>query len=366
MATALLEPLNAVREAIVAVAMHLSPGYRNARAEAERKQRVDDQADEPPVNAAREYLNRNPSAGARADYGRVNQMYQNRLRGAIAASPNGEVNLDDIIRAPDPEMLNRTENKEHWEREYYRQLAHRQAVERAYAATRPRTPDRDQANRARLNGINSGAPVAGGVGLGTGRVELENEALQFYVSRGVPRAWAAAMVGNLSHESGGMNPRAEGDHRNGRPTAFGLAQWRGPRWARLQAWARQNGKDPMARQTQLEYSLIEADTSAGGNIASLWRQNPNATVAHATRVVADRFEIPAREADGDPLGWDARLAGALRNSGPDVPAGDTSGAAGGSLNVNFGPATVTLQDSRGQTRGTAVLQPVAPPRPAGS
>jgi hypothetical protein len=262
-------------------------------------------------------------------------------------------------------MLNRTENKEHWEREYYRQLAHRQAVERAYSATRPRAPSRDQRNREGLNGINPTSQTPGGVGMGGSGADRENEAMQYFLAQGWTRAQAAGIVGNLAQESG-LDPNIR--NRAGDSNAFGIAQWTAGRRRALFAFA---GTTRPTFQQQLAFIQHELNTSEGGAAGRLRR----ATTATDAAEAFTYFERAGTGERGtgrfDPNnprathGWNERAGHAIRLAGPEVPAGDPS-APGGALNVQFAPATVTIQDSRGQTRGTAVLQPVAPPRPAGS
>ena len=62
---------------------------------------------------------------------------------------------------------------------------------------------------------------------------------------------AAAIVGNIGHESG-FNPRAVGPGRD-----LGICQWVGPRRRALQAYATRHGLDVWALKTQYEYMCHE-------------------------------------------------------------------------------------------------------------
>lgn len=53
-------------------------------------------------------------------------------------------------------------------------------------------------------------------------------AYNYFIARGYDAADAAAIVGNIGVESN-FNFHAKGDYINGKPTAFGLAQWRNER-----------------------------------------------------------------------------------------------------------------------------------------
>jgi hypothetical protein len=73
------------------------------------------------------------------------------------------------------------------------------------------------------------------------------------VDRGLSPVAAAGVVGNLRAESNLDPTNATGD--NG--TAFGLAQWRGPRFAALQQMAAQQGKDWRDPSVQLDHLVSE-------------------------------------------------------------------------------------------------------------
>lgn len=136
----------------------------------------------------------------------------------------------------------------------------------------------------------------------------EQQALQFLMSKGLTAQQAAGIVGNLVHESGGMNTRALGD--NG--SAYGLAQWRGDRREALGAFARSRGTDQSDFTTQMEFMWKEMQER--GDLARVQAQS---TTAGAAEAFARHYERP-RGVDG-PLaqmaGWNDRLANANRLAG---------------------------------------------------
>jgi|TARA_Y100000289_G_C3871664_1_gene123811 hypothetical protein len=71
---------------------------------------------------------------------------------------------------------------------------------------------------------------------------------KYLMSLGYSKANSSGIAGNIFVESS-YNPLAVGD--NG--TSFGLAQWHKTRWQRLNAWAKENNKDPNTFQGQLDY-----------------------------------------------------------------------------------------------------------------
>lgn len=94
---------------------------------------------------------------------------------------------------------------------------------------------------------------------GSGVVPIEGDhpqrAYSYFVSQGLTPAQSAGIVGNLMVESGdAMDPTISSPSGAYR----GLAQWSATRYAGLEAWASQNGKDHAAFETQLQYIWKEA------------------------------------------------------------------------------------------------------------
>lgn len=144
-------------------------------------------------------------------------------------------------------------------------------------------------------------------------------AIEFFTGKGWTKEQAAGIVGNLYHESGGLNIRAIGDGGK----AFGLAQWHPDRQAKF---ASVMGKS--IRQSTYNEQLAFVDwelnnsESAAGNLLRKAK-----SVAQAVKAVMFKYERPA---NGSSYG--ARLAQANKALGTD-PA--LAGSAGESeLNIS--------------------------------
>lgn len=127
-------------------------------------------------------------------------------------------------------------------------------------------------------------------------------AFHWLVNHGYAPHQAAGIVGNLTQESN-VNPDVKpGD--NG--TAFGIAQWRGPRLQGLQQFAQQNGQDWRSLDAQLGYLDHELRTTEKSSGDAL-RAAPD--VRSATRAVIG-FERPRGYTPDNPEagdGWQNRF-----------------------------------------------------------
>jgi hypothetical protein len=86
------------------------------------------------------------------------------------------------------------------------------------------------------------------------------EIFEFYLRRGYQPHQAAAIVGSLQQESQ-FNPQAVGDEG----TAFGMGQWRGPRFQNLQKLAKTRGTSWTDPETQLIF--LDWEVRGGGDHA---------------------------------------------------------------------------------------------------
>lgn len=143
-----------------------------------------------------------------------------------------------------------------------------------------------------------------------------DQAYRFYLDLGYEPYQAAAIVGGLQQESGrSLDPAALGDQG----TAFGVAQWRGPRLDALRSFAAARGADPADLGTQLAFVDHELRTSESraGEALRASRSAEDAARAFIS------YERPAGWSWENPAGghgFENRLANAVALLG-EAPAG---------------------------------------------
>lgn len=98
---------------------------------------------------------------------------------------------------------------------------------------------------------------------------------------------AAGLVGNAWAESN-FDTHAESVKDKDGNSAHGLFQWRGKRWADMQAYAKAHGLDAYDVDAQIQFANQELTTTHSGAGASLRKAG---TAADAGRVVGDDFEV---------------------------------------------------------------------------
>lgn len=138
--------------------------------------------------------------------------------------------------------------------------------------------------------------------------EKEERAYRFFLSKGWQPAQAAAIVGVLSHESGGLNTgaRNQGDGSDG-SDSIGLAQWNAERAKALKAFAAANGKDWRDFDVQLAFVDHELNSTHSGAADALKRAG---SVRDATNAFTEFYERPAGTGQGgyeNLMGWADRL-----------------------------------------------------------
>lgn len=129
---------------------------------------------------------------------------------------------------------------------------------------------------------------------------------------GLSDTLASAAIGRLIQESGLRATGAVGDAG----TAFGMAQWRGDRLARLKAFAGAGWTDPYR---QLDFMVHELKTTEG----AAGRKFFAATTLEAAAEAMMDFERPQGWTPGNPRaghGWTNTLANARRVAGVTAPA----------------------------------------------
>lgn len=109
--------------------------------------------------------------------------------------------------------------------------------------------------------------------------------------KGYTRTSATAIVGNLFHESAGLNPLAVGD--NG--TSFGIAQWHdgrdAKRWSELVAFSKANGKDYRTLEAQVDFLIYELGKQQYAKTLSPDKLN-RLSLRDATQLFEEDFENP--------------------------------------------------------------------------
>lgn len=114
------------------------------------------------------------------------------------------------------------------------------------------------------------------------RTPTSNQIVNFFMNKGLTKNQAKGIYGNIMQESGGKHNIVSRDGHN----SYGLAQWTGPRKARLFS---KYGTNPTVNQ-QLEYLWSELNSTEKGALNAL---RNTSTVADATKVFMQKFERPA-------------------------------------------------------------------------
>lgn len=158
--------------------------------------------------------------------------------------------------------------------------------------------------------------------------DREAYAMDTFMKAGYTREQAAGIVGNLIHESGGLNTKARnpGDGRDG-SDSIGVAQWNGSRAKALKDFAAAQGKDWHDYDVQLQFVLHELN----GSESAAGRALRNAKTADdAAGVIVTMYERPAGSQSGAAAshGWSNRRDQARRLAGASVGRTVTDGQTG--------------------------------------
>lgn len=102
---------------------------------------------------------------------------------------------------------------------------------------------------------------------------------------GINDVQAAGIIGNLAHESAGLQPDIAGDSG----AAHGWAQWNGPRKRDMIKWTTENGFDPNSDEGNYAY-LIHDLKNNYPKVLEMLKQATN--VREATRIIMDHYEKP--------------------------------------------------------------------------
>lgn len=125
------------------------------------------------------------------------------------------------------------------------------------------------------------------------------------LKRGLNPVAAAAVTGHLIEESGYFAPDVvAGQRRGDSGTAFGIAQWRGPRLTGLQKFAAARGKPISDINTQIDYIFHEGESGSDLGARRALAQLKNArTLDEATAAFA-HFERPSGYSSRNPRNID--------------------------------------------------------------
>lgn len=153
---------------------------------------------------------------------------------------------------------------------------------------------------------------------------------------------AAAIVGNLEHETGGFKHLQEINPTGGGRGGLGWAQWTGPRRREFEAWSKEHNLDPMSDEANYGFLLHDLKGKYSGTLESL--KNTHG-VAEGTGVFEKGYEGAGVVAMMSRLNWASKLlSGAPVSNRLPSSGAPSSGAAHGQMaSVNIGDVTVHTQ-----------------------
>lgn len=135
-------------------------------------------------------------------------------------------------------------------------------------------------------GSSGGSSSVGGIENRPGVRGSGLQAIKFFMSKGLTRAQAAGIAGNLLYESN-FNPNAVGDGG----TSFGIAQWHNGRGSAMKSWTRSHGYASNSFKGQLEFLWYELNHSESGALSKL---RATSTPYNAGMAFQRWFERPAQ------------------------------------------------------------------------
>jgi LysM repeat protein len=139
----------------------------------------------------------------------------------------------------------------------------------------PAPPPNDDPGPGNVEGIENRPGVRGNA----------QQAIDFFMAKGLTREQAAGIAGNLLHESG-FNPSAVGDGG----TSFGIAQWHLGRGDAMKAYCRAHGYSETSFKGQLEYLWHELNNAESYALGKL---RATSTPYDAGMAFCRYFERPA-------------------------------------------------------------------------
>lgn len=117
---------------------------------------------------------------------------------------------------------------------------------------------------------------------------------EWFTKKGLDKGVAAGITASLMKETVGYDPFAKGDYRDGTPTAYGIAQWRGSRqddYAKYFGHTMQSVTDrKQALEEQMQFILYEL--TKGKYKAVLEAAQKAATAGDKGAIISERYESP--------------------------------------------------------------------------
>lgn len=116
---------------------------------------------------------------------------------------------------------------------------------------------------------------------------------------------AAGIIGNLAHESAGLQPGIAGDSGS----AHGWAQWNGPRKKAMIAWAKANGMDPNTDDANYGYLIYDLKTNYPKTLEKIKKAK---SMREAAKIFMDEFENPGVPLFGNRLKYGEQALSAVK------------------------------------------------------
>lgn len=191
--------------------------------------------------------------------------------------------------------------------------------------------------------------------------QRQKQGMDYFTNQGWSPVQAAALVGNLTYESGGdLDPSVV---QAGGGPGRGVAQWDSTRWGALETFADTNGLNPLDLQTQyafVNYELTQGTEQTAGNAL---RQATDLSSANA--IVINQYERPSSSSIANST--DKRLAqSSLAYNLSPTPVANTAPAmtASNLMMPVDGRFTSGVGDTAGRThahQGMDIVAPVGTP-----
>ena len=158
--------------------------------------------------------------------------------------------------------------------------------------------------------------------------DMATDVYNRYRQDGLTDAEAAGMTGNIAQESGFDAGAVSNDGYGTRA----LIQWDGDRYARLEKWCDDNGRDPSDWRAQVDYSVEEMKSTEPDALRRMREVGSDLTPEEAARIIREDYERPdpAQANDARRMSEARRVydQGGRRQSAP-LDDGEASRSSGG-------------------------------------